>query len=100
MAHASDCWSQRGLLSDRHDRALGFPDADIPHQLLLDIDTSICHQLWTCASKHHGGEGLQHGVDSRSYRKLPAYLERMPQGVRWSNLVLTIATGATWARQR
>eukprot|EP00959_Pyramimonas_sp_CCMP1952_P203859 4263320-Pyramimonas_sp.AAC.1 len=42
----------------------GFPDADIPHQLLLDIDTSICHQLWTCASKHHGGEGLQHGVDN------------------------------------
>eukprot|EP00959_Pyramimonas_sp_CCMP1952_P065363 1364306-Pyramimonas_sp.AAC.1 len=43
---------------------------------------------------------MEHGIDNRSYRKLLDYLSKMKQGNRLSALMLTIAVGATWPKER
>eukprot|EP00959_Pyramimonas_sp_CCMP1952_P354910 7434513-Pyramimonas_sp.AAC.1 len=43
---------------------------------------------------------MEPGIDNRSYRKLLDYLAKMKHGSRLPALMLTIAVGATWPKDR
>ena len=68
--------------------------------LLDEFEASVRAHQWRAAATHFCGAGLEAGADNASYRRLLLALERAGHGHQLAEMMLCVAVGGTWPRQR
>ena len=68
--------------------------------LLQEFELTIRRRQWSVAASHYCGAGLEGGADNRTYRQYIKQLEAAPKGHQLAQMMLCVAVGGTWPRQR